>query len=174
MTVMYGSVSQPKFIPQGCVRVKCGNLRGVPGTVPSAQPLSEWTFVRVVMGAMADALLVGMWFICRWNEVTRRIEMWISISELNELGEYAAVELHQAKDVNTGGVFQLRQVCEIIRVFFTHPPYSALRVSRNTSIFCICVLKLFPFVSFHCHGPHSWRLHRLRLFRVTPVECRSQ
>ncbi|XP_027381049.1 kinesin-like protein KIF13A isoform X2 [Bos indicus x Bos taurus] len=45
----------------------------------------------------------------RWNEVTRRIEMWISILELNELGEYAAVELHQAKDVNTGGVLQLRQ-----------------------------------------------------------------
>ncbi|XP_036609107.1 kinesin-like protein KIF13A isoform X5 [Trichosurus vulpecula] len=45
----------------------------------------------------------------RWNEVTRRIEMWISILELNEMGEYAAVELHQAKDVNTGGVFQLRQ-----------------------------------------------------------------
>uniref|UniRef100_A0A8C9AU74 Kinesin family member 13A n=1 Tax=Prolemur simus TaxID=1328070 RepID=A0A8C9AU74_PROSS len=35
--------------------------------------------------------------------------MWISILELNELGEYAAVELHQAKDVNTGGIFQLRQ-----------------------------------------------------------------
>ncbi|KFP15184.1 Kinesin-like KIF13A, partial [Egretta garzetta] len=45
----------------------------------------------------------------RWNEVTRRIEMWISIQELNELGEYTAVELHQAKDVNTGGIFQLRQ-----------------------------------------------------------------
>ncbi|XP_074843707.1 kinesin-like protein KIF13A isoform X5 [Carettochelys insculpta] len=45
----------------------------------------------------------------RWSEVTRRIEMWISIQELNELGEYTAVELHQAKDVNTGGVFQLRQ-----------------------------------------------------------------
>ncbi|XP_048204371.1 kinesin-like protein KIF13A isoform X4 [Perognathus longimembris pacificus] len=45
----------------------------------------------------------------RWNEVTRRIEMWISILELNELGEYTAVELHQAKDVNTGGIFQLRQ-----------------------------------------------------------------
>ncbi|XP_055988359.1 kinesin-like protein KIF13A isoform X2 [Sorex fumeus] len=45
----------------------------------------------------------------RWNEVTRRIELWVSILELNELGEYAAVELHQAKDVNTGGVFQLRQ-----------------------------------------------------------------
>nr|XP_035967689.1 kinesin-like protein KIF13A [Halichoerus grypus] len=45
----------------------------------------------------------------RWNEVTRRIEMWLSILELNELGEYTAVELHQAKDVNTGGIFQLRQ-----------------------------------------------------------------
>ncbi|XP_063779291.1 kinesin-like protein KIF13A isoform X3 [Pseudophryne corroboree] len=45
----------------------------------------------------------------RWNEVTRRIEMWISIHELNENGEYVSVELHQAKDVNTGGVFQLRQ-----------------------------------------------------------------
>ncbi|CAI9553391.1 unnamed protein product, partial [Staurois parvus] len=45
----------------------------------------------------------------RWNEVTRRIELWISIHELNENGEYTSVELHQAKDVNTGGVFQLRQ-----------------------------------------------------------------
>ncbi|XP_066572113.1 kinesin-like protein KIF13A isoform X1 [Amia ocellicauda] len=45
----------------------------------------------------------------RWSEVSRRIEMWTSVQELNELGEYTAVELHQAKDVNTGGVFQLRQ-----------------------------------------------------------------
>nr|XP_020654244.1 kinesin-like protein KIF13A isoform X3 [Pogona vitticeps] len=45
----------------------------------------------------------------RWSEVTRRIEIWVSIQELNEMGDYAAVELHQAKDVNTGGVFQLRQ-----------------------------------------------------------------
>ncbi|KAJ6664479.1 hypothetical protein lerEdw1_007136 [Lerista edwardsae] len=45
----------------------------------------------------------------RWNEVTRRIEMWVSIQELNELGDYTAVELHQGKDVNTGGIFQLRQ-----------------------------------------------------------------
>ncbi|XP_059035407.1 kinesin-like protein KIF13A isoform X2 [Mustela lutreola] len=45
----------------------------------------------------------------RWHEVTRRIEMWVSVLELNELGEYASVELHQAKDVNTGGIFQLRQ-----------------------------------------------------------------
>uniref|UniRef100_A0A8D2L165 Kinesin family member 13A n=1 Tax=Varanus komodoensis TaxID=61221 RepID=A0A8D2L165_VARKO len=53
--------------------------------------------------------LVAAWIISRWNEVTRRIEMWVSIQELNEMGDYTAVELHQAKDVNTGGIFQLRQ-----------------------------------------------------------------
>ncbi|XP_075441751.1 kinesin-like protein KIF13A isoform X4 [Ascaphus truei] len=45
----------------------------------------------------------------RWSEVTRRIEMGISVHELNESGEYVSVELHQAKDLNTGGIFQLRQ-----------------------------------------------------------------
>lgn len=48
----------------------------------------------------------------RWNEVSRRIEMWISIQELNEQGEYSSVELHPGKDISTGGVFQLRQVRE--------------------------------------------------------------
>ncbi|XP_032869740.1 kinesin-like protein KIF13A isoform X4 [Amblyraja radiata] len=45
----------------------------------------------------------------RWSEVTRRIEMGISLQELNEMGEYTAVEVSLAKDVNTGGVFQIRQ-----------------------------------------------------------------
>uniref|UniRef100_A0A8D0CFH9 Kinesin family member 13A n=1 Tax=Scleropages formosus TaxID=113540 RepID=A0A8D0CFH9_SCLFO len=45
----------------------------------------------------------------RWSEVSRRIELWVSIQELNEQGEYAAVELYPTKDVSTGGVFQLRQ-----------------------------------------------------------------
>ncbi|XP_070822275.1 kinesin-like protein KIF13A isoform X5 [Chaetodon trifascialis] len=45
----------------------------------------------------------------RWNEVSRRIELWISIQELNEQGEYSSVELHPGKDISTGGVFQLRQ-----------------------------------------------------------------
>lgn len=43
--------------------------------------------------------------------------MCISIQELNEMGDYVAVELHQAKDVNTGGVFQLRQVQWIFSPF---------------------------------------------------------
>ncbi|XP_033496289.2 kinesin-like protein KIF13A isoform X2 [Epinephelus lanceolatus] len=45
----------------------------------------------------------------RWSEVSRRIELVISIQELNEQGEYSPVELHPGKDVSTGGVFQLRQ-----------------------------------------------------------------
>ncbi|XP_054637391.1 kinesin-like protein KIF13A isoform X1 [Dunckerocampus dactyliophorus] len=45
----------------------------------------------------------------RWSEVSRRIELWVSIQELNEQGEYSAVELHPGKDISTGGVFQLRQ-----------------------------------------------------------------
>ncbi|XP_067303985.1 kinesin-like protein KIF13A isoform X1 [Pseudorasbora parva] len=45
----------------------------------------------------------------RWSEVSRRIELWVSIQELNEQGEYSSVELHLNKDISTGGVFQLRQ-----------------------------------------------------------------
>uniref|UniRef100_A0A4W6DM84 Kinesin family member 13A n=1 Tax=Lates calcarifer TaxID=8187 RepID=A0A4W6DM84_LATCA len=37
------------------------------------------------------------------------IDLWISIQELNEQGEYSSVELHSGKDISTGGVFQLRQ-----------------------------------------------------------------
>uniref|UniRef100_A0A8C4W120 Kinesin family member 13B n=1 Tax=Gopherus evgoodei TaxID=1825980 RepID=A0A8C4W120_9SAUR len=45
----------------------------------------------------------------RWSEVTRKVELWVQILELNENGEYCPVEVIPAKDVNTGGVFQLRQ-----------------------------------------------------------------
>ncbi|NXF10324.1 KI13B protein, partial [Smithornis capensis] len=45
----------------------------------------------------------------RWSEVTRKVELWIQILELNENGEYCPVEVTPAKDVSTGGIFQLRQ-----------------------------------------------------------------
>ncbi|XP_072317029.1 kinesin-like protein KIF13A isoform X2 [Eucyclogobius newberryi] len=45
----------------------------------------------------------------RWREVSRRIELWTSIQELNEQGEYSSVELLPAKEISTGGAFQLRQ-----------------------------------------------------------------
>uniref|UniRef100_A0A3Q3GB92 Kinesin family member 13Bb n=1 Tax=Labrus bergylta TaxID=56723 RepID=A0A3Q3GB92_9LABR len=45
----------------------------------------------------------------RWSEVTRRLELWVQLMELNEAGEFTAVEVVPAKDVRTGGIFQLRQ-----------------------------------------------------------------
>ena len=46
----------------------------------------------------------------RWSEVTRRLELWVQILEINEQGEFVPVEVVPAKDVCTGGIFQLRQV----------------------------------------------------------------
>ncbi|XP_053288790.1 kinesin-like protein KIF13A isoform X2 [Pleuronectes platessa] len=45
----------------------------------------------------------------RWSEVSRKVELLVSIQELNEQGEYSSVELQSGKDGSTGGVFQLRQ-----------------------------------------------------------------
>uniref|UniRef100_A0A667YXF1 Kinesin family member 13B n=1 Tax=Myripristis murdjan TaxID=586833 RepID=A0A667YXF1_9TELE len=45
----------------------------------------------------------------RWSEVTRRLELWVQLLELNEVGEFTPVEVLPAKDVRTGGIFQLRQ-----------------------------------------------------------------
>ncbi|XP_052047162.1 kinesin-like protein KIF13B isoform X2 [Apodemus sylvaticus] len=45
----------------------------------------------------------------RWSEVTRKLEFWVQILEQNENGDYCPVEVIAAKDVPTGGIFQLRQ-----------------------------------------------------------------
>ncbi|XP_072543181.1 kinesin-like protein KIF13B isoform X1 [Salminus brasiliensis] len=45
----------------------------------------------------------------RWSEVMRRLELWVQVLELNEGGEFVPVEVVPAKDVRTGGVFQLKQ-----------------------------------------------------------------
>ncbi|XP_072263330.1 kinesin-like protein KIF13B [Pyxicephalus adspersus] len=45
----------------------------------------------------------------RWSEVTRKVELWVQILELNENGDYCPVEVVPAKDVQTGGIYQLRQ-----------------------------------------------------------------
>lgn len=53
----------------------------------------------------------------RWSEVTRQLELWVKVMELNEAGEFTAVEVVPAKDVRTGGIFQLRQVvCACVSV----------------------------------------------------------
>ncbi|CAH1153752.1 unnamed protein product [Phaedon cochleariae] len=45
----------------------------------------------------------------RWSELTRKIELWAEIQELNDQGEYTAVEVGMRPDMLTGGIYQLRQ-----------------------------------------------------------------
>ncbi|XP_057661777.1 kinesin-like protein KIF13B isoform X4 [Diorhabda carinulata] len=45
----------------------------------------------------------------RWSELTRKIELWVEIQELNDQGEYGAVEVAMRTDMLTGGIYQLRQ-----------------------------------------------------------------
>ena len=49
-------------------------------------------------------------FVRRWQEVMRRMELWVEILELNDNGEYVPVEVIDRPDVRTGGIFLLRQV----------------------------------------------------------------
>jgi len=39
----------------------------------------------------------------RWSELTRKIELWVEIQELNEQGEYSPVEVAVKQDTCTGG-----------------------------------------------------------------------
>ncbi|XP_049818282.1 kinesin-like protein KIF13A isoform X3 [Aethina tumida] len=45
----------------------------------------------------------------RWQELTRKIELWVNIQELNDVGDYSAVEVMLRNDMLTGGIYQLRQ-----------------------------------------------------------------
>ncbi|XP_002667565.2 kinesin-like protein KIF13B isoform X2 [Danio rerio] len=45
----------------------------------------------------------------RWSEVTRRLELWVQVLEINDTGVFVPVEVQPAKDVCTGGIFQLKQ-----------------------------------------------------------------
>ena len=45
----------------------------------------------------------------RWQELTKKLELRIEVQELNEVGEYTAVEVATREADGTGGVLQLRQ-----------------------------------------------------------------
>lgn len=45
----------------------------------------------------------------RWAELSRKIEIWVEIQELNDNGEYTPVEVAARAEMLTGGVYQLRQ-----------------------------------------------------------------
>ncbi|CAG9532229.1 unnamed protein product [Cercopithifilaria johnstoni] len=45
----------------------------------------------------------------RWSEVTRRIELHVTIKEMNDNGQYVPVEVRPSNEVLTGGIYQLKQ-----------------------------------------------------------------
>merc|ERR1719350_913290 len=45
----------------------------------------------------------------RWQELTKKVEVRVEVQELNDAGEYAAVEVVTREESGTGGVLQLRQ-----------------------------------------------------------------
>lgn len=45
----------------------------------------------------------------RWSELSRKIELWVEIQELNDQGDYSPVEVSNRLDIPTGGIYQLRQ-----------------------------------------------------------------
>ena len=98
----------------------------------------------------------------RWNDVIRRVELWVDIMELNDQGEYVPVEIQSKADVRTGGVYQIRQV--LLNLSFTFSSSTSLSLSLSPSpslsvtvfvchslslsLVCSsfsCVMSLFPF-----------------------------
>lgn len=84
----------------------------------------------------------------RWSEVTRRLELWVQLRELNEAGEFTAVEVLPAKDVRTGGAFQLRQVQRGL-----HAPSRAYGKKRRISGDRLAPCRVSP-------GGSKWRCGR--------------
>ena len=44
-----------------------------------------------------------------WNDLKRKVDVWVEIHELNDQGVFSPVELNSRSDNETGGIFQLRQ-----------------------------------------------------------------
>ena len=45
----------------------------------------------------------------RWGELTQLLELRVEMMELNEQGEYIAIDIQGKQDFNCGGVFMIRQ-----------------------------------------------------------------
>lgn len=84
-------------------------------------------------------------FVDRWNELTRKIEMWVEIQELGECGDYVSVEVLPQKDVLTGGVYQLRQGQQRRVVCRVKP------VSNSGTLPLICEVKPLSLVHIKNH-----------------------
>ncbi|XP_072300057.1 kinesin-like protein KIF13B isoform X2 [Eucyclogobius newberryi] len=76
----------------------------------------------------------------RWSEVTRRLELWVHLMELNDVGDFTPVEVTPAKDVRTGGVFQLRQgQSRRVQVEVRSVPDSGTMPLITASVVCVSI-----------------------------------
>ncbi|XP_051577998.1 kinesin-like protein KIF13B isoform X2 [Myxocyprinus asiaticus] len=86
-----------EYLTEGAMAIEVyGHRQADPGRNPALWDLS---IIQAKTRTLRD----------RWSEVTRKLEMWVQILELNENGEYMSVEVVPARDVRTGGIFQLKQ-----------------------------------------------------------------
>ncbi|KAA0710986.1 Kinesin-like protein KIF13B [Triplophysa tibetana] len=86
-----------EYLTEGAVGIEVfGHRQADPGRNPALWDLS---IIQAKTRTLRD----------RWSEVTRKLEMWVQILELNENGEYMPVEVVPARDVRTAGIFQLKQ-----------------------------------------------------------------
>ena len=62
------------------------------------------------VGSVLVLLQLLVLSVARWNDITRRLMVWVEILELNDQGQYMPVPVREQVDVKTGGVYQLKQV----------------------------------------------------------------
>uniref|UniRef100_A0A3P8Y580 Kinesin family member 13Ba n=1 Tax=Esox lucius TaxID=8010 RepID=A0A3P8Y580_ESOLU len=86
-----------EYLTEGALAIEVyGHRQADPGRNPALWDLS---IIQAKTRTLRD----------RWSEVTRRLEMWVQVLEINENGDFMPVEVLPARDVRTGGIFQLRQ-----------------------------------------------------------------
>uniref|UniRef100_A0A8C2DV24 Kinesin family member 13Ba n=1 Tax=Cyprinus carpio TaxID=7962 RepID=A0A8C2DV24_CYPCA len=111
-----------EYLTEGAVAIEVyGHRQADPGRNPALWDLS---IIQAKTRTLRD----------RWSEVTRKLEMWVQILELHENGEYMPVEVVPARDVRTGGIFQLKQVRHYM---FMHGYYKLHHCKSVMSIGCV-------------------------------------
>ncbi|KAL2083840.1 hypothetical protein ACEWY4_019358 [Coilia grayii] len=129
--VVHVSEEFVEFICEGALAIEVWGHRCAGNSPPYWQPSALQAKTRTLQD--------------RWSEVCRRVELCVCIEELNEQGEYSPVELQPAKDVNTGGVFQLRQGHSRRLQVCVRPVQSSgtlpllVEAVLSVSVGCVCV-----------------------------------
>ena len=77
---------------------------------PLTARLRVWWSPTCIGPASVGLLPCALSSVARWNDITRRLMVWVEVLELNDQGQYMPVPVREQVDVKTGGVYQLKQV----------------------------------------------------------------